>query len=297
MLWAVAEGGAKTAEHILKKFIAGEGGSFVVLATGAVQAFGGFLGVVSRSAQFVPSYTQVFWSLLFGILASFNSALSVWAYAYEGADIGVITFLITLSIIPGAFIDWIFFAHPLNIRQWCGIVIFLLAGWFALNFPSLQLLLSLPVWALFGVAIALMLAVCEAISQANCSMNPLLNNFWVGISTIVCWSLVIWFTEPWGTIRYFSPSWFIGSFAVGLVIFGMIFFKIMSYKGGGTIALKKIIMQGARLVSAMIFGTLIYHESMTVGKISAFALFFVAFILTDKNTYEFLFKRQRVTPS
>ena len=288
-------------EYLLKKFIGGEGGLigtlWVVLVTGVIQLVGGFAGAKSRGAKLLAGWQQVCGSVILGSLLSVNSALGVYAFTYPGVDVGIMTFLITLSIVPGSFFDWIFFRHPLNSKQWLGVSIYLMAGWASLNFVNLNSMLNLPVWMWLALTIGLVLAVNEAISQAIQKADPFVNNFWVGLTTIILFSFFLTFSGGWKLIHDFSDKWRVGSLATGLVIFGMIYFKIMSYKGGATIALKKMVMQGTRLVSAILLGAMIYGEPITSGKIIAILLFFVAFALTDKSTYEFLFKKERATSS
>lgn len=295
MLWASAEGGAKTSEYLLKKFIGGEGGLigalWVVLITGAVQIIGGFVGARSKSLKLLGSWQQVAGSVILGILLSINSALGVYAFTYPGADVGIMTFLITLSIVPGSFFDWIFFRHQLNSKQWFGVSVFIVAGWASLNFPNLSALLNSPTWMWLALLIGFILATNEAISQKIQKTNHFVNNFWVGLTTIILFSSFLSFSDGWKFIYGFSSNWWIGSLATGFVIFGMVSFKLISYAGGATIALKKMVMQGVRLIFASLLGAWIYGEALTLGKGIAVLLFFIAVTLTDKGTYEFLFKK------
>lgn len=47
--------------------------------------------------------------LLFGAIATAGTILPIWLFTFDGADVGIVSFLITLTIIPGTLIDWLFF--------------------------------------------------------------------------------------------------------------------------------------------------------------------------------------------
>lgn len=169
MKWAVAEGGTKTISRLLQKFIGVASGSvagafITTMIIGAIQLFGGLAGGRWRKATVVVMPLQISMAVLFGINATVMTVLGVTSFTYPGADVGITTFIVTMSIIPGAFIDWIFFQHPLNGRQWLGVVAFLLAGYAMLDFPKLAALLALPPWVLLTFGIALFGAINEGIT-------------------------------------------------------------------------------------------------------------------------------------
>lgn len=294
MKWAVAEGGMKTLSRLLQKFvgIASRSLAGVLLATlviGVIQMFSGLIGsplVHQRSV--LASAGQVFGGVCFGIFASAMTVLGVLSFTYPGADVGITTFIVTMWIIPGAFIDWAFFQRPLNARQWVGVGVFLLAGYAMLNFPSLDILLALPPWVWFTLGIAFLAAVNEGISQGLRKMDPLVNNFWVGLTTVVCAALGLTAVGGWGITWRLNQNFWIGSVAIGAIVVCMISFKLMAYRGGGSIALKKLIMWATYLVSATVLGWLFYTEPLTVGKFVGMAGYLVAFTLIDKGTWEFV---------
>ena len=88
-------------------------------------------------------------------------------------------------------------------------------------------------------------------------------------------------------IGVLRPSFWRAVIAFGLVVTGGVAFKLLSYKGGGSIAVKKLVMQGTYLITATLFGALFYAEPFTVGKAVGIAGFVLAFVLMDQGTWEF----------
>ncbi len=300
MKWAVAEGGAKSATRLINKTVGSAAGSFggslvVPAVVGAIEAFGGLIGAKSRGKNIVAAPRQIFMALLFGMIAAVMSFLSVFTFTYTGADVGITTFIITMSIIPGAFIDWAFFKHPFGFRESVGIGVFLLAGYSILNFPELKTFLVLPAWILITLVIMLLAAVNESITrwQGRRKIEPLdqmVNNFWIGLAMMFSTGIALMLFRPWSAVAELPLRFWFGSFAVGLIVLAMHSFKLLAYKGGGSIALKKLIMQSTYLVLAVVFGWLIYAEPLTIGKFLGMIGFTAAFILMDKGTWEFVVK-------
>ena len=145
MIWAVGEGVTKAGQWMCYKRVGGlgrtvDGALMVILVSGLIQTVGGLIGARARGIPLLPTRGQLVGCVVFGLFASTMMTLAVVTFTFEGADVGVTTFLVTTSIIPGAFIDWIFFAHPLQKRQWLGVGAFLAAGYCMLDFPSVVVL-------------------------------------------------------------------------------------------------------------------------------------------------------------
>lgn len=298
MKWAVAEGGAKTISRLLQKFVGVASGSvagafMTTMVIGAIQVMGGFTGGQWRKAAIVVTPLQIFMAVLFGINATVMTVLGVVSFTYPGADVGITTFIVTMGIIPGAFIDWVFFRHPLNVRQWFGVVTFLLAGYAMLDFPPVVVLLALPPWVLLTFGIALFGAINEGITQWQGRrkinpLDPLANNFWIGLTTLLACAIGLTLIGGWRGGRFFPGKFWVGSAIIGVVTLGMISFKLLAYRGGGSIALKKLIMQATYLITATILGWITYAEPLTAGKILGMAGYVVAFTLMDRGTWEFV---------
>ena len=303
MTWAVAEGGTKTTNNLISKLIGIASGSFLgavvaYLVTASFQAAGAFVGSRLAKISLKVSRQQLWRCILFGTIATMSGWVVVWVFTYPGSSVGVVAFIATMSIIPGALIDWLFFGHPMRPRQWLGIGLFLLAGYMILNFPPLSLLAQPPTWVMIAGLIPLFMALNEALTQAQADqtmarLHPLANTFWVGTTSVVV-SIAASLAVVWrvGGQLDFPVIYWLGAAAKGLVLVGMISFKLLSYQGGGTIAIKKLVMQGSYLISAMLLGVLFYaDESLTLGKVMAVVVYFVAFSLTDNNTWSYLRRR------
>lgn len=298
MKWAAAEGGTKATTRLINKSLGIASGSFagsmvVPVVIGVVQTVTGFFGARTRGMKLSIPFVRIMAAVAFGVIATVMSTLAVYSFTYPGADVGITTFIVTMSIIPGAFIDWIFFRHPLVLRQWVGVVAFLGAGYAMLNFPDLGALASLPPWIWLTFGIAFLGAVNEGITQWQGRhkidpMDPLVNNFWVGMTTFFCAGGVLLALRPWVMIRA-MPFWFwAGAVAIGLIVVGMHSFKLIAYQGGGSIALKKFIMQATYLVLATLLGWLMYAEPLTAGKFLGMGGYVAAFTLMDRGTWQYV---------
>ena len=291
MKWAVAEGGTKAASIILQKYLGVSSGTFLgalvaTLIIGVIQALGALFGVVVLMRQRVRAgAAEILGGGLFGFIAAAMTILGVYSFSFPGADVGVRTFLVTLSIIPGAIIDRMFFSHPIVVRQWLGIGFFLLSGYAILNFPPLAMLLHLPPWIWITLVIALFAAVNEAITQSMRQTDPFSYNVWVGLATIIFAAAGLFFFAPALTWQQLTQGMIIGSSLVGALVLLMISFKLLAYKAGGSITLKKLIMQSTYLILSVVLGVLIYQEALTAGKVIGIMGFIFAFTLTDQATW------------
>jgi len=302
MKYALGEGLAKMAFRVTAKLVGMSGGSLgnAFLATfviGVVQMIGGLIGTIVRRDALFPGWKLVFSSMWFGLFAFIMAVAVIYAFTYEGADVGITTFIVTLSIVPGAFIDWIFFKNPLKARQWLGIGAFLAAGYAILDFPAFEVLTKLPPWVWITFIIPFAVAINEGITRGislSPVSSPFANNFWIGLTTIVLCAAGIFIMgtdDIAGQLEGLSTKFWLGATFGGLIILTMISFKLLAYKGGGTVALKKLIVMGTYLITAVIMGSLVYGESLTAGKIVGIFGFFVAFTFMDKGTWEVVSKR------
>lgn len=351
MRYSVGEGLTKTSSRLLGKLI-GSGGSFestllAVAIIGTVQMLGGLLfsiirvsipnsakkhqlseGVQSmRTKRFelaihwkmlFPGWKLVLGSVFFGIFAVIMSIAGIFAFTYKGADVGVTTFIVTLSIVPGLFIDWIFYRvecykqkktdeekrkqleNPLMWRSWAGIFAFLAGGYaildFPLDFPSTALLTQLPPWVLITFIIPAAAAINEGITRVmsiSPVSDPFVNNAWIGLTTLILCVIGVVIVGSEGLIERLTTRIWVGSAITGGIVLIMISLKLLAYKAGGTIALKKIIMMGTYLVTAIFAGIVIYGEPFTAGKVVGVLGFLVAFTLMDKETWEAITARLR----
>lgn len=293
--WALAEAGAKTSNNLISKYLGLVTGTFFgavlsSLLAAIVQTVGGFIGAHITRSPLKVTAKQLAACLSFGVIAAISGWLIVYIYVYPGADIGVVTFIITGSIVPGTIIDRILFDHKLRLRQWLGIIIFLTAGWAILDFPSIGGLFHLPIWVILALLLSLNAAINEIITQYQgyekvAPIHPMVNNFWVGLTTIVASSIALAFVaELISQLSILPAAYWLSSLTKGGIVIGMISFKLLSYKHGGSIAIKKVVMQGVFLISAVLLGALFYSEPLTFGKWLGMAGFLVAFVFIDEET-------------
>jgi uncharacterized membrane protein len=263
------------------------------ISNGVVNMTIGFIGARKSKQKIFAPTNLILGSLAIGTVAVFMGFLSLRAFVYEGSDIGVVTFIVALSIIPGAILDRIFFAKDpkthLNSRQLLAMAIYVLAGWSVLNFPSIGALLNLPIWVLISFLIALLFAVNEILKRkvGSSKLNPFVMNYWTGLITIVICSLWLIFIGGWNVLEGLSSRFWIWSIVLGTIAFGGLALGMLSYKpwAGGTVARKKVVMWGVYLSTAMIVGVLLYKETLTIGKGLGVLGFLLAFVLMDQETW------------
>ncbi len=289
--WAVGEGISKTISKLLIKIIGVASknlpGTFLAtLVIGIIQMLSGVVGSSVRKKQLRAPATQIAGSMAFGAVATIMTVISFMTFTYEGADIGVVTFIGGMSIIPGAFVDWIFFGDKLRIRQWCGIAVFLIAGYAILNFPSLAEFLNLSTWVWLAISLPFFAVLNEAITRKIRKADPFVNNFWVGSSTILCCVLSLSVLGGWAYVGSLSTGFWTAAILISLVVVVMIPFKLLSYKDGSSIAAKKLVMWSVYIGAATMLGVIIYNEPLTIGKVLSLPGFLIAFTLTDQSTWE-----------
>ena len=297
--YAVAEGASKTISGIFQDIVGKvmatvELGCVAAILIGTVQAIGGFLGFSRKVAKnpedkslLVPNLRHIRFAIWFGFFACVpGTILSLYTFTL-GAEFSARTLLIMASIVPGAIFGrmlWGPKTDPLGVSQWTGILLFLIACWSVLGFPTN---FGLDAWVWWTLVITLSQPINEVLSRktADAKLDAFVNNFWVGSSTVLFagLSLVIWIAIFGASNQRFDLVFAGGSLVIGVIVSCMIIFKLLSYAGGGTIALKKVIMQSTYLVTFTAVGYL-YGQPFTWGHAIAFVLFPIAFGLIDKDT-------------
>lgn len=298
--WTVLEGLTKTASRTLQK-VAGItsnnwGGAFLVAGIiGFVQVTSSLIAFSKSGEKIFGDIKCVLGSMLFGLLALVSTIFGIATFLY-GGDISTSTFIFTLSIVPGMIIDILFFKYRASKVEWLGIVIAIIAGWVALDFPRLNSLSSFPTWIWFALGTMLTVAINQGIVQSIKQVTPMFKNFWGGMVALVLSPIIMFVIGEEKLLTSFSNNkilWFT-SVAIGFVVVAMWSFNLLSYKEGASIALKKLVMNGTNLVSTTILGYLIFHEEITIGKIIAIPLFVLTYILMDKKAYNFIFQKTKL---
>lgn len=295
MGWTLAEAGTKTGSKMLQKVIgnvstSGSCAVFCSMIVGLIQTVAGFLVVKKQGKKMFPDRGSVMGAILFGLFATFSTIVPYTIFIL-GGDIGVNTFIITLSIVPGALIDRYIFSHKLSWRQWAGIGVAVFGGYSVLGWPSLTSFLKMPLWVWLSFAVMLANAINQWITQQVKRIDPFVKNFWGGLTNLVISFGVLVAIGSLSIITDFSPPlrklWLV-SVISGFIIIAMWSFNLLSYKGGASIALKKLVMNGAFLISSMLLGVWIFHEQFTAGKAIGSVLYFGAFALMDNGTWSYL---------
>lgn len=292
--WTVLEGLTKTASRTLQKVAgnASNGWAGTLLAAGII----GFIQVIFASLNMFKNGQELFsdkkgilGSMLFGLIAFGSTVLGVATFL-QGGDISVSTFIVTLSIVPGMIIDVVFFKYKPRSQEWLGMVVAIIAGWAVLNFPTISDK-SMPTWIWFSLGNMMSVAINQGISQKIKSVSPMFKNFWGGMVALVLAPIIIILIGKGGFLLSFSDNkilWFTSA-TIGFIVIAMWSFNLLSYRDGASIALKKLVMNGTYLVSTMLLGYLIFHEEITIGKLTAIPLFVFAYVLMDKKAYDFIF--------
>lgn len=298
--WTILEAGTKTASKLLQKTVGmastTPGHTFYGAALiGFVQTIVGVVLAKRREKKLCAGWANVIGSILFGIFAVISTVLGFLVFLY-GGEIGVNTFIITLSIVPGAMIDDFFFENHLSKRQWGGIFIAILAGYAVLDAPSLEEILTLPLWVWLSVIMMLTAAVNQGVTQRIRQIDPYVKNFWGGLTTLIL-----------GTGGYFlvdSPQELLSyeqigrltalSLVIGIVVVLMWVYNVLAYQAGAYIAIKKLLLNGVYLSTTMVAGVLIFDEKMTVWKALGVLSYFGAFLLMDESTWNFVVGRRRL---
>ncbi len=295
MRWTILESGTKTSSKILQKLLGAVSSKlghtfFAAMVVGLVQVISGFLVTRWRGQKLLVDRDNILGACLFGFVALLSTLL-VFATFLVGGEMSTNTFIITLSIVPGAVIDLIFFKHKLNFRQWLGVMMAIVAGYFVLGSVSFAGVTTWPLWIWLSFGAMMTAAINQGITQKLKKIDPFVKNFWGGLVNVVISATAIMVLGSVNLFTDFSaPMCKLWIFAMmtGAIVVLMWCFNLLSYKGGASIALKKLVMNGAYLVSTLIVGALFFHESFTIGKVVGIVCYFAAFALMDTSTWRFV---------
>ena len=289
--WTCAEGLTRTATKGLLKVmgLAETSGAAFVLATaiiGVVQLVTGFFGSIFRKKAFAENQTYVIGSIAFGVLAYIVTVLSFLVF-HLGGDMGVNTFITTLAIIPGGIIGSIVFRDKLYPRQWFAMTLAIVAGYLVIGRPSLAEFFELPLWIWLSFITMFGIGINQAIVQYIRGVDPMVQNFWVGLTQTVLCVGTIAVMGGWSVFAADAPpvSFWALAALIGVINVAMLVFNIVSYKLGASIALKKLVMNGVHLSTAMIAGITLFNEAANVEKFAGVLLYLVAYAVWDSDTW------------
>lgn len=290
--WAFAQALSQTAGQIPRKKVAligptGIHALLVMFVIGIIQTVTG-LGMAYTTHASLVLKKDFAGAAIFALGAFLSSMLGIAAFQ-QGGDIGVVSFIVTMSIIPGTIIDALFFGHHMKRSGWLGILIFLFAGYSILNWPSTEELLRLPSWVWYALGIPVSNAIIEGVTQRFKTMNPWFKNFWGGLVTIACCLIALPFMSlqtTLHTITTVKSVFWLWSGLLGLCTVGIWLFNLISYRDGATIAFKKLVVSSTYLLLAMATGVVIFAEPLTRAKIVSLLLYPIAYFLVQRGTKE-----------
>ncbi|MBI4118597.1 MAG: hypothetical protein HY455_03625 [Parcubacteria group bacterium] len=298
--FAIGEGLSKTFSSVLQKMVgmvAKVPGSFELpflgsLVVGTVQMLGGALLATLLRKPLLTDRKLILGSLWFGFFGFLAGVAGVLTFSYEDAALGIVGFIFTMGIVLKALADWIFFKNVLNLRQWMGVGVYLVAGYALFNFPGFGSFTEPPVWVFIATIIPVTITANEIITR-KMSMSqiahPFVHNFWAGASTMFFALIGLSFV---GVSTILSLSSILPVIVLIFLISGtnvimMISFKLLSYDGGKTtLSLKTLIMTSWQLVTMVIVGVTFFGEPLTFGKLLSIPGFMAAYVLIDVPTWE-----------
>lgn len=286
--WTIGEAGTKTVSAVVQKMIGivstTYGHTFwATCIVGIVQTIFGFSECLRKKKGILDSPKNILGAMLFGLLAVGSTVLGFITFL-EGAELGARVFIITLSIIPGALIDQVFFGKQLSARQWLGIFIGIGAGWAVLGSPEV----ILGVWVWFAIVNMMLVAINQGITQTIKDIDVMRKNFWGGLVAVIIGGGAAFVLLDWDELVGFDGihTLTIMSAIIGGIVIFMWAFNVWAYKDGAYIALKKLLMNGCYLTLSMIIGIVAFGEPAVLGKFVGVFLFLLALVLLDDKTWE-----------
>jgi len=295
MIWTIYEAVTRTAARSFLNIVGRVSSSLaeVALATtiiGFVQVTIGFIKARSLSKNLLTKKKEIVGACAFGVLAAIVTILGFRVYML-GGDLGVDTFITTLSIIPGLFLDWWIFKHPPEKRHWPALILALTAAYFILGRPSLGDVLLLPTWIGLSFISMFLIAGNQGISQAIKDIDPFVKNFWGGLTQVVTMLIFLPFVYNSESIGKNFLKIMLVAVCVGVINVCMWYFNQKSYNEGAYIALKKLVLNGTFLSLAVITGVLFFGNTLTLDKVLGILLFFVSFSIWDEKSWNFIKSR------
>ena len=269
-----------------------EGAFFVPMITASVQMIGGLIGSKIRKMSIFPAYKQILGSMTFGFIAAIMSFLSVYGFTYPGNDLAVMTFLITLSIIPSRIIDRILYKEKLLFRQYIGLTSYILVAYvFLRDFRDPGALFSMPPWAWVSLLIGLLLSINNLVTRKLEKADGFVHNFWVGLATVLVGFSVVTFFGLWPKVL--TVEWHIFGILIimGSITLIMILSKLAAYQSGASLTFEVFIQQSTYLILVTIFGVIFFSEQMTLGKWLGIPGFAIAFVVANQEMWEYATKK------
>lgn len=282
--WTAATAGFKIFTKTVSKFVgvACQNAPQVFIATAASGFIQILLGLtllkLNNDSLEVRSRT-IIGSALYGIgVFSFN-ALMFYTYTV-GGDLGVVSFIITLQIIPEALLDRIRYRNKITARQWLGFAVSIGAAYAILGTPGSGETQGLPLWVFCAFGLVFVNTGNQVITKEFSDINVFSRNVWGGLTIVTC-SLVAFmiFGESFAaTLSSEHVQKVIAlAMAIGFGEVGIWVTSQLSFRKGAPLAARGFIMNGIVLPVVMLIGIVIFGEEATVGKAVGVVAYFVAY--------------------
>ena len=292
--WAFLEGVTRTLSRTLQKVVGSVSNNWenTLLASGIiglVQVLSAVIITRKMKEKLLCNPAGIIGCLMFGFFALVSTVLGFVTFLYEG-DITISTFIIALSIIPGMIIDIIFFKHKSSRREWIGIFVAVISGWAVLDFPNLAKMFEMPIWVGLSFITMILVAINQGITQSIKDVSPMFKNFWGGMVALILSPIVMIVIGKGGFLLSFPGNkilWFTSAM-IGIIVIAIWSFNLLSFKGGASIALKKLVVSSTYFISTTILGSIVFNEAMTAGKITAIPLFIISYFFMSKEAYDFV---------
>lgn len=260
---------------------------YAIILIGGIQILLGFILYGDVKKNIFVFNPNVLGAIGFGLFAAISNILSFYAFL-NGGEILVITFIATLSIIPGALFDSLLFNQQFTIRQGIGILFAVTAGYYMLNAPSLHDFQEMPLWVWLSFGLMFSLAINQVITKKISSIDPYIKNFWGGLTTLIISSIGLAVFVVLKGPEIIPIKLTLLSLTIGIITVYLWFANVSAYKTGATlIALKKLIMNGSFLTLVAIIGVVFFNEPVSKYKILGFLLYFMALCFMDTQVWNF----------
>jgi hypothetical protein len=250
---------------------------FASLIMGITQVVSGLVTAKRYNTTIFVEKTIIIWSCIWGASALISSMGSFVAFLDLKADMVVNTFIVTLSLVPGALLGKLFFNEPFTRRTAFGMIVGIFSGWFVLGCPSVSKILSFPIWVWGSLVTMFFNAINNCIDKKITLLNKIeekklnrerklnhVKNAWGGLTTAILCLLIIFIIGRGNMFLDFSRQmgwiWF-GSIVIGILVYLMASFSLFAYTDNTTVPLKKLAMNCAWLSTVAIADQILYFLS------------------------------------
>ncbi|MFA6171587.1 MAG: hypothetical protein WCW77_03780 [Patescibacteria group bacterium] len=243
---------------------------------------------------------EIGWMVAFGFIGFFMDVMALTVFQLGGSII-IFSLIFSLSIIPGAVIDRVWFGIRFSWRQIIGIMVGALAIYSMFGWPSFGGNFSgqIPVWVWLSVLVSIAAALNQGISVKVRNSNPLVMNMVGGAAMVILAMAALMIRGNLDLIykseQPFPLLWQL-SFVLGLLVVGQWTCNLSTYRYGQeiTITLKKLVVRSGFLLLSAGLGALFFSEAFSIPQIVGIVLFLVSFALIKEEAWQFLANKVKI---